>query len=228
MNNHLLLCAIDAEPLVQVIPHGIESVDGSDVNMGCTSCTSPLVDSDGVMVCMSQSYLVDGCSPAIDTSTSDWASQLVTVRKTQTDGVSFDHVLLTFGFDTAVTPTGIELDLFLCPDMNIDAPYITVYGDEESNLVITYDSLASLPFQHYDPSQSSCDSLSTVNITLGDVFNDLFLTWHILISSFTSSIDWVYVGEVRFLGVDDSPQMTCTTPSVINVTSQGDYFWLTV
>ena len=165
-------------------------------------CTSPLVDSDGVMVCMSQSYLVDGCSPAIDTSTSDWSSQLVTVRKTQTDELTFDHVLLAFGFDIAVTLTGIELDLFLCPDMNIDAPYISVYADEESNLVFTYDSLTSLPFRHYDPSQSSCDSLSTITITLPNHSTDPFLTWHILISSFTSSIDWVYVGEVRFLGME--------------------------
>ena len=229
MNNHLL-CAIDAEPLVQVIPHGIESVNGSDVNMGCTSCTSLLVDSDGVMVCMSQSYLVDGCSPAIDTSTSDWASQLVTVRKTQTDELTFDHVLLTFGFDTAVTLTGIELDLFLCPDMNIGAPYITVYADEESNLILTSSSLTSLPFLNYPPDETerptSCDSLSTITITLNDILlTDPFLTWHIVFSSFTSSIDWVYVGEVRFLGMDDPPQMTCTTtPSDINVTSQGDYF----
>ena len=207
--NHLL-CAIDAEPQtpVQVIPHGIESVNGSDVNMGCTS---PLVDSDGVMVCMSQSFLVNGCSPAIDTSTSDWASQLVTVRKTQNDrvrrpdGTQFDHVLLTFGFDTAVILTGIELDLFLCPDMNIDAPYISVYADEESNLVFTQDSF-TLQFQHYDPSQSSCDSLSTITITLRDIFTDSsFLTWHIIISSFNSSIDWVYVGEVRFLETASSP-----------------------
>ena len=164
---------------VQVVPRGIESVDGSDVNMGCTS---PLVDSDGVMVCMSQSYLIDGCSPAIDTSTSDWASQLVTVRKTQNDEITFDHVLLTFGFGTAVTLTRIELDLFLCPDMNIDAPFITVYADEESNLVITYDSFTSLLFQHYGPSQSSCDSLSTITITLRDGLTDPYLTWNILIS----------------------------------------------
>ena len=186
-------------PVHVVVPQGIESVDGSDINMGCTS---PLVDSDGVMVCMSQSYLVDGCSPAIDTSTSDWASQLVTVRKTQTDEITFDHVILSFGFDTAVTLTGIELDLFLCPDMNIGAPYITVYADEESNLIFTYDSLISLPFQSYIPSQSSCDSLSTITITLSDIFTDPYLTWHILITSFTSSIDWVYVGGVRFLGME--------------------------
>ena len=190
-------------PVKVVQPHGIESVNGSDINMGCTS---PLVDSDGVMVCMSQSYLVDGCSPVIDTSTSDWASQLVTVRKTQTDEIPFDHVLLTFGFDTAVTLTGIELDLFLCPDMNISAPYITVYADEESNLVITYDSLFSLPFRHYPPPgtvlPTSCDSLTSIIIVLTNTLTDHYLTWHILISSFTSSIDWVYVGEIRFLGSD--------------------------
>ena len=47
---------------MQVVPQGIDSVNGSSVTMGCTS---PLVDSGGVMVCGSQSYLVDGCSPDI-------------------------------------------------------------------------------------------------------------------------------------------------------------------
>ena len=182
------------------MPQGIESINGSSVNMGCTS---PLVDSDGVMICTSQSYLVDGCSPAIDTSTSDWASQLVTVNKTQTDEIVFDHVLLTFGFDTAVTLTEIELDMFLCPEWGISAQFISVYADVESNLVFTRNSLTTLPFQHYTPSQSSCNSLSTVTISLGDAFtSSSYLTWHILVSSFTPSIDWVHVGEVRFLGSD--------------------------
>ena len=194
-------------PLKVVQPYGIESVDGSDINMGCTS---PLVDSDGVMICdsCSNNYLIDGDTPVINTSTSDWASQLVTVRKTQNDRVTaggspFDHVLLTFGFDTAVTLTGIELDLFLCPDMNIDAPIITVFADEESNLVLTYDPVInnSLPFENHTPNQSSCDSLSTVNITLEQdgLVDSSYITWHILIYQF---IDWVYVGEVRFLGMD--------------------------
>ena len=46
---------------VQVVPQGIELVNGSDVNMGCASS---LVDSDSVVVCgspcdSSESYLVD-------------------------------------------------------------------------------------------------------------------------------------------------------------------------
>ena len=214
-----------------VQPYGIESVDGSDINMGCTS---PLVDSDGVMICMSQNYLVDGHSPDIDTSTSDWASQLVTVRKIQNDRVIFndyqlDYVLLTFGLDTAVNLTGIELDLFFCPDMNIGAPFITVYADKESNLTFTYDSFTSLPFQNYPPGgtvlPTSCDSLSTINITLSDILTDQHLTWHILVSSFNSSIDWVYVGEVRFIGMDDTPQTTCIIPPIITVTSQSKHLF---
>ncbi|CAI8051351.1 hypothetical protein GBAR_LOCUS28126, partial [Geodia barretti] len=46
---------------LQVVHQGIESVNGSNVTMGCT----PLVG--GVMVCGSLSYLFDSCSPDIDT-----------------------------------------------------------------------------------------------------------------------------------------------------------------
>ena len=191
-----------------MVPQGIESVNGSSVNMGCTS---PLVDSGSVMICnMSQSYLVDGCSPVIDTSTSDWASQLVTVRKTQTADLAFDHVLLTFGFDPAVTLTGIELDLFLCPELNTYAPFFTVYGNTESNFDLTLPD-TSLPFRNYprmgginNEIPHSCDSLSTVTIPISDTatLTGSFHTWHIVISNFNSSIDWVRVGEVRFLGTD--------------------------
>ena len=80
-----------------------------------------------------------------------------------------------------------------------------MFADEESNLVFIYDSLNnSLPFENHIPSLSSCDSLSTVNITFGNdrVVDSSYITWHVVVSLFTSSIDWVYVGEVRFLGMD--------------------------
>ena len=134
-------------------------------------CTSSLVDSGGVLVCESRSYLVDGCSPDIDTSTSDWASQLVTVRR---DGgnqyVTFPHVLLTFGFDTAVSLTGIEMDWFLCPDWGIGAPDIFVYLNEEYNLANTNILTLPLVFPEGNSLQSSCDSLSTVTFSGRRVF----------------------------------------------------------
>ena len=192
------------------MPQGIESVNGSDVNMGCTS---PLVDSGGVMVCgslneSSTSYLVDGNSPAIDTSTSDWASQLVTVRKNNgTAGhITFDHVVLTFGFDTAVSLTSIELDLFLCPEWNIGAPLIVVYGDY---LVLRTIQSSPLGSGYNQPSQSSCDSLSTVSIPFRDAaVNSSYLTVHITVQMSQYTVEWVHVGEVRFMRRPAHPDHT--------------------
>ena len=165
---------------MQVVPQGIESVNGSSVDMGCTS---PLVDSGSAMVCGSQSYLFDGCSPDIDTSTSDWASRLVTVRMNEgTPDLSFPHVLLTFGFDTAVSLTGIEMDLFNCPDWNIGIPRIAVYLNPDYNLAATTNMLNSLTFVfgNVDSLQSSCDSLLTVTFSGGSFLIGSYRTIYIL------------------------------------------------
>ena len=202
---------------MQVVPQGIESVNGSSMTMGCTS---PLVDSGGVMVCGSQSYLVDGCSPDIDTSTSDWASQLVTVRRNGgTAGINFAHVLLTFGFDTAVSLTGIEMDLFNCPDWNIGAPSIALYLNPDYNLAATTDLLYSngLPFVLVGDNslQSSCDSLSAGTFSGGSFQSESYRTVYILVDlSHTSSIQWVHVGEVRFIGIDSPTCLQPTSPSL--------------
>ena len=190
---------------VQVVPEGIESVNGSSETMGCTS---PLEDSGGVTVCKSQSYLVDGCSPDIDTNTSDWASQLVTVRRNErSDDIDIPHIVLTFGFETAVSPSEIEIDFFHCPEQGIAAPLIAVYIDQEYNLVPNFDILIFL--SHVQPSQSLCDSLSTVSITGNLLSTDTefsFHTFHILVGvAFEPYIEWVYIGEVRFIGIDDEP-----------------------
>ena len=203
---------------MQVVPQGTESVNGSSVNMGCTC---PLVDRDGVLVCESQSYLVDGCSPDINTSTSDWASQLVTVRRSEGSlDISFPHVLLTFGFDTNISLTGIEMDWFLCPDWGIGAPSITVYLNEDYNLTST--NILTLPFVFADNSslQSSCDSLSTVTIS-GDSFHkSYYRTVHILVDqSGHPLIEWVQVGEVKFIVFQptSSPAANMTANSSVSL-----------
>ena len=202
---------------MQVVPQGIESVNGSSVTIGCTS---PLVESGGTMVCGSQSYLFDGCPPDIDTSTFDWASWLVTVRRNE-GNLNFAHVLLTFGFDTAVSLTGIEMDLFNCPDWNIGAPYIYVYLNPDYTLTAPT-ILYSLPFviASVNSLQSSCDSLSTVTIS-GDMFLvGSYRTVYILLhQSLHSSIQWVHVGEVRFIGID-SPMCLLPTPSSSSPSSE--------
>ena len=171
-------------------------------------CTSPLVVRDGVMVCncTSSSFLVDDVSPNIDTSDNDWAAQLVTVRRTEgTADIPPPHVLLTCGFDTAVSPTGIEIDFFHCPDWGIGAPHIMVYFNEEYDLTLHTRSsdinIIDLPFRAVETTESNCDSLSTVMVPPDSGPYHIF---YILVTFETEPIpiDWVYVGEVRFLGLD--------------------------
>ena len=158
--------------------------------------------------------------PLVNTSASDWASQLVTVRMSNDGpGINFPHVLLTFGFDTAVSLTGIEMDWFLCPDWGIGAPSITVYLNEEYNLDST--NILTLPFafaDNRDSLQSSCDSLSTVTFSGGSFVWSYYRTIHILVDllEYPSIAEWVHVGEVRFIGID-SP--TCSSSSSITLSS---------
>ena len=172
-------------------------------------CTGALVDSGDVMTCNSQSYLVDGCSPDIDTSTSDWASQLVTVRRNEgTADIPFPHVLLSFGFDTAVSLTGIEMDLFHCPNWGIGAPRIRVYVNEEYNLAFRF-NLSFLPLV-----QSSCDSLTTVHVSGDTLLVSSYRTFHIIVYlSQDSSIQWVHIGEVRFLSEGGGPTTSTCLPT---------------
>ena len=178
----------------QVVPKRMVSVNGSDITMGCAS---PLVDRGGVMVCNnSGSYLVDGCSPTIDTSTSNWASQLVTLKGNDGDVLVEEVLLTTFVFDTAVSLDHIELDIFHCPEWNIGASVIALYADENSTLV---NSDKSTFITISSPDSSSCDSLSLLTITLGDAHrSSSYYTWHIIVEA-DSGNEWVYVGEVRFL-----------------------------
>ena len=139
-------------------------------------CTSPLVDSGGMMVCGGCSYLTDSVAPG--TNSSNWASQLVTVRKTENAIIDQPHVLLIFVFDTAVSLTGIEMDLFLCPDWNIGAPLMFVYLDSDDNLVYR----RGLQFVTPDNSpQSSCDSLSTFTFIGNPVLTRFYHTFYILV-----------------------------------------------
>ena len=207
----ITLCA-GAEVPVQVVPEGIQSVNGSNETMGCNGSFTD--DSGGVTVCRSQSYLVDGCYPDIDTNTSDWAAHLVTVRRNEgTSDIAFAHVLLTFGFETAVSPTEIEIDLFHCPDWDIGAPRITVYVNQEYNLVFPRQDQGLPLVPLVQPSQSSCDSLLTVNIS-GDALSvSSVCTFHILVDlSPDQSIQWVYIGDVRFTAINNTPQSTCSAP----------------
>ena len=196
-----------------VVPQQIQSVNGSSDTMGCTT---PLENSDGVMVCRSQNYLIDGCSPDIDTNTTDWASQLVTVKITYNQNFPFSHVLLTFVFDTPVSVREVEMDLFLCPNLSIGPPHITIYLINDVQYHST--SFSNLYFVHGAPSTSisSCDGLTTYTFR-GDTLLFSYQTFHCLMSFNTikCSTEWAYIGEVRFLNESGLPVAPSGIPTII-------------
>ena len=96
--------------------------------------------------------------------------------------------------------TSIELDLFLCPEWNIGTPFIVVYGDENRDLDLrNMQSAIFLGNSYNQPSQSSCDSLSTVSIPLqDDDARSSYFTLHTVLEIIENdNIEWVHVGEVR-------------------------------
>ena len=185
---------------VQVVPEGITSINGSVVNMGCTT---ELTDVDGITTCGSpgdgaMSYLIDGSSPQIDTRDPNWASQLVVGKRNENASASTDYVLLTFGFETDVSPTAIEIDLFLCSDWNFWATIISVYVNEEYDLVFT-STLSRYSFTY--PLYSLCGSLSTVALSPFNI--NSYQTFHIVMDfPFDDpQAQYLHIGEVRFAGI---------------------------
>ena len=197
--------ALLIKPAQIVIPQGITSVNGSDVNMGCTT---PIVHGDDILTCSrgSSSYLFDDISPVIDTNVLDWASELATVKTDKTEAIPLNHVLLSFGFDTAVSVTSIEMNMFLCPQWSIGAPYITIYVEQTTRLRFNSLSETTDILVNFTPNQSSCDSLSTVYISLQDPHTAI--TWHILVTALSGeNTEWVHVGEIGFqsANTNDTP-----------------------
>ena len=168
-------------------------------------CTSPLVERDGVEVCRSQSYLVDGCSPDINTSSPDWTFQLVTVKKVQYNNrFLFAHVLLTLGFETPISVGKIEVNLFLCPEFNIGAPFITVYLNSkfQYNLLSIHGLFVNedVPFS----SNSSC--VTTLTMSSDVLFVSPYHMFHFLMTfRGVPSAEWVHLGEIRFLDRSGNP-----------------------
>ena len=156
---------------------------------------------------MDTNCLFDGLVPHINTSLHSWASDLVTLMKSPYDAnVNFEHVVLTFEFENPVTVTSIEMDLFLCPEWGIGAPYIGLFADNHSQFV--YDGNDFLMV--YRPPAGTCGCLSNISVPV-ITGEPPYPFWHILIA-FTDapSMQWVHVGEVVFR---DAPNASDTNPT---------------
>ena len=182
-------------------------MNGSRVDGGCEVNTTM-----GLCGAGKRSFLTDGIIPVLNITDSNWASELVTVRKNSvTASIPYNHVVLTFVFQKPLLMKSVKLNLFKCPQWGIGAPKITVYGVthvENYNFDISYRSI--IPVAQSQDDQSSCDRLVPVTIPLKT--GKQYPLWYIVVSFEPQpAIDWVYVGEVEFFGTPTPPPPSTST-----------------
>ena len=182
-------------------------MNGSLVGGGCDLNITESFCSTG-----NESFINDGNIPMLNTTDPNWASELVTVRKnSDTKKNPYDHVVLTFAFQSPVSLTSINMSLFNCPQWSIGAPNITVYAKKEATGLFSFDAkdTGTIFLRQTQGIWSSCDSLVPVTIPLKK--GKLYQIWYIVVSFEPQpATDWVHVGEVQFFNGSLPPLSTGT------------------
>ena len=214
---YCLSSATQLHPRIHSIPKGTESVNGSRVDGGCkVNVVQKLFCSNG-----SESFLIDNHDPVINTTDRNWASQLVTVRKNnRTYNFEYDHVIMSFLFQSPVSLTSIKLSLFKCPQWRIGPLNITVYASTGGGATFLNPETGTIysfvPLAQSQDDQSSCSGLVSVTIPLKT--DTQYKIWYIVVSfEDQPDIDWVYVGEVQFYDGSSQPSASITSKPGISI-----------
>ena len=145
----------------------------------------------------------------------------MTVKKNnRTYNFEYDHVIMSFLFQSPVSLTSIKLSLFKCPQWRIGPPNITVYastGGYGTFLNPETDVFHSFtPLAQSQDDQSSCSGLVLVTIPLKT--DTQYKNWYIVVSfEDQPDIDWVYVGEVQFYVAPSQPSASITSKPGISI-----------
>ena len=145
----------------------------------------------------------------------------MTVRKNnRTYNFEYDHVIMSFLFQSPVSLTSIKLSLFKCPQWRIGPPNITVYastgGDATFFYPETYGFFSLVSLAQSQDDQSSCSGLVSVTIPLKT--DTQYKIWYIVVSfKDQPDIDWVYVGEVQFYDAHSQPSASKTSKPGISL-----------
>lgn len=192
------------QPLFAIVPSGLRSINGSSDVMGCTdpivSDYNPL-NGERIVSCLYDGggYLTDHHVPTIQMNSTNWAANLVTIKRVRFNSmITFDHSLMTFQFREKVVVTSIYLDLFRCPSSGIGTPYIFVHGSESLHFEYNSRTLEgnSVFIMAHQVAQTNCEcEMSTFVVRL---HRQRFSVLHILINYLDTPNEWFHVGEVRF------------------------------
>ena len=195
-----------SRPIRHTLPPELESdLFGSRVNGDCSTTSGTNNE-----ICDSTSVLNDGILPALsgvsNDSTSQWANELFTMRRSGTNEVvvSLQVPALNYNF--------VELTLFNCPRMGIHVPKASLYVGNALSL----DSVNLNMVANKTLTETSCDHLLKFCMQFGGavgapIFNLVFPYFKDIESNST----FVFLGEVTFLNVLDNP--LCPSPEQITM-----------
>ena len=160
---------------------------------------------DSLDVCDGTSVLNDGITPSVIASedpSSQWASQLFTLRRSGTDA-------MTVTFDVEIgNRDRVELAVFNCPERMIGASSLSVYSNTVFNIPQTRRLIANKTL-----TDTSCNHLIKfcVEFTSGTGLQFLILEF-----PYQTNSNWVFLGEVTFL---DGGSSACDPPELIDFTT---------
>ena len=193
-------------PVRHSLPQELMNLYGSDMKGRCTSVSRANSD-----ICSGTSVLNDGIIPAlsgVSDSTSQWAAQLFTMRRSGTDSI-----VVSFEVPQVVHDR-VELSVFNCPERGIYAPSVTVYVDAGSFLPERDNDNLGDHNTNMPLLKTSCDYLFKFCVELAGGVMVRYLNVEF---PFQNNSDFVFLGEVTFLNVLD-PNEACGEPELITST----------
>ena len=187
--------SVESRPIFHTLPLERVSIFGSQADGRCNS-TSVVNDMN---ICNGTSVLNDGVTPTLygvsEDPSSEWASQLFTMRRSGTDTIS-----LIFQLSSVLNHNRVEVAVFNCPQRGIYAPSIGVYSFSYKRTIKS--------LQH-----TSCDHL--IKFCL-DFNLSTTLQFFVLEFPYQTDSDYVFLGEVTFY---DDGSSSCDAPELINATT---------
>ena len=197
------LCMAVSEQVAHgLIPWRLLSLYGSDVNGSCTSVVGDRVS------CRGTSVLNDGIIPVLSGVSAmenpEWAAQLFTTRRAGQTRIVTSFELEDINHDR------VELAVFNCPELGINAPSVNVYFDTSFRAGRTDRGVGTLNSNHV-MQNTSCDQLLVFCVEYSGGMSSRYINLEFPFVSGAVS-NFVFLGEVTFLNGSGEP---CGPPRLV-------------
>ena len=186
-----------------LVPRRLESLYGSDVNGSCKSVVG------GRLSCYGTSVVNDGIIPVLSgvsaVNDSVWAAQLFTLARAEGGRIIISFELEDSNHDR------VELAVFNCPALKINAPTINVYLDTSFRAGRANRSEGTLN-TNLVMQNTSCDQLLIFCVKYSGGMSSRYINIEFPFSVSDAVSNFVFLGEVTFLNGSGEP---CSPPRLV-------------